>query len=500
MALKLVQHLPVAQGTEVVARLITRRQQRAAATQLPGARCTASAQVLPGLWTPAAAAGAYWVYRLTHGMPPAGLNVPVGFILEQAVDQALLDAAVAQHKHDGHDFTREFQCVADGGTAIMQDPQHKLKTASPQDQDCFLGKLGSLPAMEHAAKLRRQPQQHSAAAKQGGGAGTEAVVAAVRGPEAEAGAAAGVAAAAAAAACVQGDAFMDRGVLLAVAEALAREYESCPPAEQLTRFRGFKPRVLLAILRGDTDAQSVACAQYWLACKPLQQALRARGFVREAVVMRTLIEAFEAVDESGLSTLERALRMVRQSYMLQRMLGNMLFTARVCRGKQKPTLRSHVNGFTMQTVLSLLGEGARLHVLQRMAPGERGRLCERSLGSDHCEGHFATVVGLSNGGKPTVATLKGMERRLGFVQLMKQESRADRRFSIRKRRTRGGYKEHGLLHKADRQWNSAAKILATALSHKRQGAIQKRAEATARGKCGSLRAMLFNKAHLAAQL
>ena len=519
--LQLVRQLPVREGTAVVSRLVWRSQYLARHALLLGDRVSTGAD---GPSFPFASgmaeAEAYWVYRLTHGMMPAGLAPATAEqIVQQAVDQARLDSAVLVCKEAGRDFTRQFHYTAEGIACMVVDEPHKLKTAKPQDNPCcFLAKLDNLASMQRVATHGRlQPGTAAAstalatATPLSSAAALAAAAARVAAPcspqlspsEAEV--------AAAAAACKYGESCLDKGVLLEVAAELQREYQTATLVTRAAKYPGLNPSHLIAILRGETDAQSVNCAQYWIGCAPLQEALRERGFVREAVVMRTLMEAFEAFDECGLEPVERALRITRRTIMLQRMLGNTLFTARVCRGGAQPTLPQYVDGFTLQNVCSWLINGdSRLEVVERLPAERRSELCERALSSDCCELFFSLLTTLC-GGRPALRVIQGAMTRITFLLGLRQQTRTARGFSMRRRRTRGAYKEHELMVAAAlldpetvsagrvgiSKWNSALKIKNRCLKIKRQKSICKTAGARANGKMGHTRQVMFNKPKLA---
>ena len=124
---------------------------------------------------------------------------------------------------------------------------------------------------------------------------------------------------------------------------------------------------------------------------------------------------------------------------------------------------------------------------------------------------LALLVGLC-GAKPSPRVIKGVARRLAFLQRLKQASREARGFSMRGRPTRGAYKQHELLLAATltaagscpavvtgaTKWNCAAKIRNAALKVKRQGAIGKRVDARVRGKTASLRSAVYLRPQLQA--
>ncbi len=64
----------MAEGRAVVSRLVWCSQHLARQAVLPGDRRRKEPVLLPGISSPAAAEEAYWVYRLMHNMPPAGLD------------------------------------------------------------------------------------------------------------------------------------------------------------------------------------------------------------------------------------------------------------------------------------------------------------------------------------------------------------------------------------------------------------------------------------------
>lgn len=132
-------------------------------------------------------------------------------------------------------------------------------------------------------------------------------------------------------------------------------------------------------------ARCVCCS------RDLAGALQELGHTLQATALSTFGRAFDAWDMRGLTTDARTLAVHDRTVLLWRLMGDTLFTQR--------RVPSHMAGLSTRLMLSWLANAdARLWLLQQLSPAERGQLCERSLGTDGCEGDFS-LYHMRNGGR-----------------------------------------------------------------------------------------------------
>lgn len=242
-AAALVAVVPVAEGIQVVWHYM---------------QC-AQGSASPSLVNAAQLERAYWAFRLTHGQKPSRLRPAQTLAaMYSAVAQEQLHARSAALKRKGRDFSLAHTYYPAGKAAKVIDEPHKLKTAAKeQEQGSIYPEGAPLAAMQDIASLR--PCGFTGGPRQGPARGGNP------GPRPPA---------------RGGQLSMDSQVLVAVLQHLVQEWQDTAAADQMEKFMGEDPKVLLAIAQGRTDTQSVACAQALLGSRLLATTLRDMGFLR----------------------------------------------------------------------------------------------------------------------------------------------------------------------------------------------------------------------------
>jgi hypothetical protein len=247
---------------------------------------------------------------------------------------------------------------------------------------------------------------------------------------------------------------------------LVDEHDSCTPAERRARFACGKPASMLPMLSGIIDKQNVPCAQALVGNTDLHDQLCKDGHSTEALIMQLVSRAFEAFDMSGLTPMERTLRIAERSLMVSRILGNSWYVR---------DTRDSVSGFTKQLLASwLFNADMRQFVLDRLPEHQRKWLIDRCFSSDVIELLFSLMVQLC-GYKPSQRQLEGINRRLQFLQSQKQMSEEDRGYSQRKRNT-AHYSHHALEASGSKQWNDGSKVSDASERLHRDQTVQRTAE------------------------
>ena len=214
---------------------------------------------------------------------------------------------------------------------------------------------------------------------------------------------------------------LNKELLTAVIEQLALDFDSLTAGQQ----RGFlpHPRVLLAGLKGKVDPQHVRSAVAFFQSAELRSALIKHGCLKEAVVMRTIYEGFEALTARNLPLPEREERLWLRSLLLLRILGNRLFLPR--------RIGRSICGLSTKLMVSWIGNADSFNLLLQRLPVEVKLVLDvQRLDEYGCETYFSLLSNICGERKPNKRVLLGVGRKINYAALMQRLLPSKRMFSL----------------------------------------------------------------------
>jgi hypothetical protein len=198
---------------------------------------------------------------------------------------------------------------------------------------------------------------------------------------------------------------------------------------------------IVRILSPSADDQMCITAQELLQNRLLIERLDKLGHCKEAFLLKTLGDDYQAWDCPGLSRAEREYRHKGERKALTALLGERLNLV-------KGLTVSHFEGFSRQLIMEELTnidahEQYLLHV-----PGLGDVMVDRFYSTDDIEGEFSVLV-LGCGFKPTAEVALGFMRNQDLLVRMKQDPNLGFKFPYS---TKSSYPHHEYANRWESKW------------------------------------------------